>query len=342
MFILSARDVETSFHSPRMSMAPFYAAQRKRLGILVKGNKPVGGHWSFDTQNRKRMPKTLEPPVLWRPARSAAVKEASTYVDEHFANNPGSCSDFAYPVSYEEAQRWLADFIEFRLTQFGDYEDAIVAKESALFHSVLTPMLNTGLLTPQQVLDAALGARGIPLNSLEGFVRQIIGWREFIRAAYVLHGRKQRTQNHWKHERPLPYQFWTADTGIEPIDTVIKRVLKTAYAHHIERLMVLGNFMQLSGFRPDDVYRWFMELFIDAYDWVMVPNVYGMALYADGGLMTTKPYIGGSNYILKMSDFRRGPWCETWDELFWGFVARHRETLERNPRLRVLTRQLKA
>jgi deoxyribodipyrimidine photolyase-related protein len=350
MFLNSTRDLEDYFRDrPRMFMADFYAAQRKQRGILMDGNKPLGGRWSFDDENRKRMPKTLAAPVLWRPASAVSfidsvtdsfVTEAAEYVDRHFAANPGSVRDFAYPTTYEEADRWLDDFVQNRLAQFGDYEDAIVARESTLFHSVLSPLLNVGLLTPQQVLDAALGARGIPLNSLEGFVRQIIGWREFVRASYVLRGRKQRTQNFWHHERELPKAFWTASTGLDPADAVIARVLKTAYAHHIERLMVLGNLMQLCGFRPDDVYRWFMELFIDAYDWVMVPNVYGMALYADGGLITTKPYLSGSSYLRKMSDFPRGPWCDTWDALFWTFLSNHRAVFERNQRLGVLTRQL--
>ncbi len=342
MFLNSVGDLEVYFRDrPRMFMADFYAAQRRRRGILMQGRRPAGGRWSFDSENRKRMPKDIQPPVPWRPAaRDPIVAEAMEYVDRNFASNPGSSQDFAYPTTYESADRWLDDFIEKRLPHFGDYEDAIVARESTLFHSMLSPLLNVGLLTPGQVLDAALAARHVPLNSMEGFVRQIMGWREFVRAAYILHGRRQRTGNFWCHQRELPRAFWCAKTGLEPADEVIARVLKTAYAHHIERLMVLGNLMQLCGFSPDDVYRWFMELFIDAYDWVMVPNVYGMALYADGGLITTKPYLGGSNYLRKMSDFPRGAWCRTWDALFWTFLAKHRHVLEQNRRLAVLTRQL--
>jgi deoxyribodipyrimidine photolyase-related protein len=223
---------------------------------------------------------------------------------------------------------------------FGAYQDAISIVDSTLFHSVLTPMLNTGLLTPGEVLDEVLGAQGVPLNSLEGFVRQLIGWREFMRAAYVVKGRTQRTSNFWKHERPLPESFWSATTGIDPVDTVVRRVLQHAYAHHIERLMILGNFMQLCGFRPDDVYRWFMELFIDAYDWVMVPNVYGMGLYADGGMISTKPYVAGSNYVRKMSNFKPGAWCETWDGLFWSFIASHRDFFASNTRIGAIVGQL--
>ncbi len=205
-------------------------------------------------------------------------------------------------------------------------------------------MLNTGLLTPEEVLRAALDyakVNRIALNALEGFIRQIIGWREFMRATYMLKGRRQRTRNFWNHARPLPDAFWRGETGIEPVEIVIRRVLDHAYAHHIERLMVLANFMVLCEFAPDDVYRWFMELFIDAHDWVMVPNVYGMALHADGGLITTKPYISASSYILKMSDFKRGDWCEILDGLFWRFIRKHVDFFAANPRLRVMTQQLK-
>lgn len=296
--------------------------------------------WSFDRENRKRLPRGLRPPQRWQPPINEFVREAIDYVERNFANNPGIGTDFSYPVSYADATASLRDFINLRLTRFGDYEDAIAAEGSTLFHSVLTPMLNIGLLTPREVLDGVLGAEGVPLNSLEGFVRQLIGWREFMRAAYVLHGRRQRTQNFWQHERRLPMSFWNGTTGIEPVDTVIRRVLKHAYAHHIERLMVLGNFMQLCGFHPDDVYRWFMELFVDAYDWVMVPNVYGMALHADGGLITTKPYVSGSSYVRKMSNFPRGAWCDTWDGLFWSFIDRQRSYFERNPRIGPIVRQL--
>ena len=176
----------------------------------------------------------------------------------------------------------------------------------------------------------------IPLNSLEGFIRQIIGWREFIRAMYEKVGEKHRSGNFWKHDRPLPASFYNATTGIDPVDTVIQRLLDRSYCHHIERLMILGNFMLLCGIKPDDVYLWFMELFIDAYDWVMVPNVYGMSQFADGGIFATKPYISGSNYILKMSNFKNGPWCEIWNALFWNFIYNNRTFFRKQPRLSVI------
>jgi deoxyribodipyrimidine photolyase-related protein len=208
----------------------------------------------------------------------------------------------------------------------------------------LSPLLNVGLLTPKEVLDEVLTAadnRKIPLNSLEGFVRQIIGWREFIRGAYLSIGEKQRKSNFWNCSNKLPAAFYEGTTGVEPVDTIINRALRHCYCHHIERLMILGNLMLLCEIHPDEVYRWFMELFIDAYDWVMVPNVYGMSQYADGGLITSKPYISSSNYIRKMSDFAVGPWCEIWDALFWRFVEKHREVFAENPRMKVMIFQLK-
>jgi deoxyribodipyrimidine photolyase-related protein len=172
-----------------------------------------------------------------------------------------------------------------------------------------------------------------PLNSIEGLVRQVIGWREFMRAAYIERGRKQRKSNFWGFKRSMPAAFYQATTGIEPVDTVIRRVLRLGWCHHIERLMILGNFMLLCEIHPDHVYRWFMELFVDAYDWVMVPNVYGMSQFADGGSITTKPYLSSSNYVTKMSDFGTGPWREVWDALFWRFVHRHIGFFESHPRL---------
>jgi deoxyribodipyrimidine photolyase-related protein len=204
-------------------------------------------------------------------------------------------------------------------------------------------MLNVGLITPDEVLRKALtfaNENNVPLNSTEGFVRQIIGWREFIRGVYLAKGGEERTRNFWGFDRKIPDSFYTGETGIPPVDKTIKKVLETGYCHHIERLMVLGNFMLLCEIDPDEVYRWFMELFIDAYDWVMVPNIYGMSQFADGGLTSTKPYISGSNYLMKMSDYPKGEWQETWDGLFWRFMHVHRDFFDSNPRLSMLVRNL--
>lgn len=332
-------------NTSRYSMTRFYIAQRKRLGILLNRGKPVGGKWTFDTENRKPLPAALSIPDPWLPPSNAYVEEARKYVHRHFSDNPGRTSSFCYPVTHDEAMDQLRDFLEHRLVHFGSYQDALCKNRSVLFHSVLSSSLNIGLLTPDQVVDETLnfaGAHGdkIPLNSVEGFIRQIIGWREFVRAVYMLEGRRQRTLNFWGHRRKLPASFYDGTTGIEPVDDVIIRVHESAYAHHIERLMVLGNFMLLCEIDPDDIYRWFMELFIDSYDWVMVPNIYGMSQYADGGLMTTKPYISSSKYVLRMSDYPRGAWCDRWDALYWNFVSKHGDTFRRNPRMSVMVSAL--
>ena len=199
--------------------------------------------------------------------------------------------------------------------------------------------MNIGFLNPKKVITESIEfakINDIPINSTEGFVRQIIGWREFIRGIYSVKGTFERTNNYWGFNRKIPSSFYTGDTGIEPIDNSIKKVLKTGYLHHIERLMVLGNFMLLCEFHPDEVYKWFMELFIDSYDWVMVPNVYGMSQFADGGLMSTKPYISSSNYIYKMSDYKKNDWDQLWDGLFWRFMDKQRDFFIKNPRLRML------
>lgn len=320
----------------------FYIHQRKTRGILLEKNgTPAGGKWSFDSENRERFPKGVQIPPLPERTESARIREAEAYTRTHFSQNPGNTGGFVYPVTRSEALDWLDNFLAYRLAGFGPYEDALVAKESFLFHSVLTPVLNIGLLQPQEIIERALARhekKPVPLNSLEGFIRQIMGWREFIRLVYEQAGSFQRTRHFWGFHRPVPPSFWTGTTGIVPVDTVIRKLLATGYSHHIERLMVMGNFMLLCEFDPDDVYRWFMEMYIDSYDWVMVPNVYGMTQFADGGLMTTKPYISGSNYLMKMGDFYKGPWQAVWDGLFWRFLHRHRDFFTRNPRLGMLVK----
>ena len=323
----------------RYLMANFYIKQRKRLNILVEDESPVGGKWSFDTENRQRIPKGISLPSVFIPKESDFVKEAKDYVQQHFKDNPGEVEPFPYPITFDDAEKVLKDFLRHRMQNFGAYEDAILQQESVLFHSWLTPALNIGLITPNQVIGLILKThrqQNFPLNSLEGFIRQIIGWREFMRLMYEQKGVVLRTNNHFQFGRKIPASFYHATTGIEPVDQTIRKVLQTGYCHHIERLMILGNFMLLCEFDPDEVYRWFMELFIDAYDWVMVPNVYGMSQYADGGLMTTKPYVSGSSYVLKMSDYSKGDWCETWDALYWRFIYNHRKEFSKNPRMSMM------
>ena len=326
-------------------MAKFYEMQRKRLGVLLNDEGgPLGGRWSFDADNRKKLPKGITVPEEPRCAPSLFVLSARQQLAEETLPRLGSADDFAYPVSHADAEAWLDRFLEVRFQQFGAYEDAISTQHRVMWHGVLTPMLNIGLLTPQQVLDRTLAraeSGDVPLNSLEGFIRQIIGWREFMAAMYRRHGGTMRTSNFWQFDdRPIPEAFYTGSTGLPPIDDAIRHALDTGYCHHIERLMLLGNVMLLCGFHPTRIYTWFMELFVDAYDWVMVPNVYGMSQFADGGIFTTKPYLSGSNYVRKMSDYRKGPWCEVWDGLFWSFIHRHGDFFRSHYRLAMMARNL--
>ncbi len=319
----------------------FYIDQRKQRTILVDDNKkPTGGKWTFDAENREKFPKNESVPALPSLTQNAFVTEAKLYVQKYFLTNYGSSDTFIYPINFDDTTKWFDVFLDKRFTKFGIYEDAIVADEHFLYHSVLTPMLNIGLINPQQIVDKTLNfaqKNSVPLNSVEGFIRQIIGWREFIKIVYEREGSKQRTTNYWKFTRKIPASFWDGTTGIAPIDNVIKKALKTGYSHHIERLMVLGNFMLLCEFDPNEVHKWFMEMYVDAYDWVMVPNVYGMTQFADGGLMTTKPYISGSNYLFKMSNYKKDEkWSSIWDGLFWRFMHVHRSFFTTNPRLGML------
>jgi deoxyribodipyrimidine photolyase-related protein len=344
LFLNSIEELTTYFSDKkRMFQTDFYKQQRLSRNILLeKDKKPLGGKWTFDDENRLKYPKGKTAPKTNFLKPNNFYLEAITNTQKHFSGNYGNLNpDYIYPTTYAESKSWLKKFFKSRFSEFGAYEDAIVANENILHHSVLTPMLNAGLLTPQFVIDEALiyaSNQEIPLNSLEGFIRQILGWREFVRAVYELKGNEERTKNYWGFTRKIPSSFWKGTTGIEPIDITIKKVLETGYCHHIERLMVMGNFMLLCEFDPDEVYRWFMELFIDAYDWVMVPNVYGMSQFADGGLMATKPYISGSNYLMKMSDYPKGDWQVIWDGLFWRFMNKHRKFFLSNPRLGMLIR----
>ncbi|MEL6253264.1 MAG: cryptochrome/photolyase family protein [Bacteroidota bacterium] len=347
LFLNTPEDLQDFFKPTKKKFfqTKFYIEQRKKRGILLTEDRgPKGEKWSFDADNRKKYPKKKVPPSIVFPKKDNYYKEAVEYVERHFSENPGELEqEPLYPTDYKASQQWLKNFLEQRFAEFGPYEDAIVSAESILNHSVLTPMLNVGLLRPQEIVDAVLEyseRHDIPLNTTEGFIRQVIGWREFIRGVYEVKGSEERTKNYWGFTRKIPASFYHGTTGIDPIDITIKKVLKTGYCHHIERLMVLGNFMVLCEFDPDEVYRWFMELFIDAYDWVMVPNVYGMSQFADGGLMSTKPYISGSNYLKKMSDYRKGDWQQIWDALFWRFMHVHRDFFVKNPRLGMLVRNL--
>ena len=326
-------------------MQNFYKNQRRDLNILIdEDGSPVGGEWSFDKMNRKRLPNKIKVPDVPSLGENKFVKKAKKDVTLNYKDYYGNHESFNYPVTHIEAEKWLDNFLLNRFNQFGDYEDAISSNHRTLWHSILSPLINTGLLTPRQIIDKAdyfYQSNNVPLNSYEGFIRQIIGWREFTLIIYKRNSLELRNGNFWGFEdKPIPSSFYTGTTGIRPLDDSIRNILETGYAHHIERLMIIGNFMLLCRFHPNRVYQWFMELFIDSYDWVMVPNVYGMSQFSNGGLFTTKPYISGSNYIKKMSNYKSEDWCETWDSLFWTFVDDYKNVFKNQYRLSMILRNL--
>lgn len=328
-------------HQNLLLMQSFYIFSRKQLNILIdeseninininknlvnkKNNtqKPLGGKWSFDQDNRKKIPKELIP---------------------NLPNDP-PLANFAWPASREAAEKTLQNFLTHKFSQFGDYEDAIIHDKTFLYHSSISPYLNIGLLEPLDVVKTAIEygiKHNISLASIEGFVRQIIGWREYMRAIYCLFGRQIRQQNFFEFDKTLSSDYWSASTGNLLIDQTIQKTLNYAYNHHIERLMVLGNYMLLKRTHPNAVYEWFMQMYIDAYDWVMVPNIYSMSQYADGGLVTSKPYICGSNYILKMSNYSKTQvenqaWQQDFDQSYWQFLRDNQSKLANNPRMRLM------
>lgn len=316
----------------RFFMADFYKKQRLRLGILITPNgEPEGGRWSFDTENRKALPKDLiiaQSPIF---SSSWSVR-AESEISQEFPDNPGSVKLSDYPVTHAEALEAMRHFLENKLSGFGPYQDAFSVKSTFVFHSNLSTALNAGLLIPSQVVEAVLVAYqkgNISIQSVEGFLRQVIGWREFVRAVYQKEGVRQRTSNALGHSANLDWN----DLGALPFLVQTKnKIHEFAYAHHIERLMLLGNFFFLSEIHPDEVYRFFMANFMDAYDWVMVPNVYGMSQFADGGLMTTKPYFSSSNYLKNQGFKMDKSSAALFDALFWHFVDKHQDRLRKNLR----------
>jgi len=326
-------------------MQKFYKIQRQKLNILIeKDGSPTGGAWSFDKMNRKKLPNSIKVPRMPTIKTNKFLDKAKKDVSINYRDYYGVYENFNYPISHKDAEKWLDDFFIERFNLFGDYEDAIHSNHRTLWHSVLSPLINSGLLTPKQIIERSWDfyqSNNIGINSYEGFVRQIIGWREFILLMYKRHSLELRNGNFWEFEdKPIPSGFYTGTTGIRPLDDSIKNILETGYAHHIERLMIVGNLMLLCRFHPNQVYKWFMELFIDSYDWVMVPNVYGMSQFSDGGLFTTKPYISGSNYIRKMSDYKSEDWCSTWDSLFWTFIDDYKNKFKGQYRLSMILRNL--
>ena len=327
-------------------MKTFYEWQRTRFNILVKSNgKPLGDKWSFDQDNRKKLPKDLELPHLPVIKKSQRVLEVCEVVEKNFSTHPGDVGNFWLPTNRKQSLKWLDGFIKHRLYKFGDYQDAMTDRSNFVFHSVISPMLNIGLIVPKEVIERVVSAYEkdpgtIPINSVEGFVRQVIGWREFVRGVYQTYAKVQWETNFWRHERKLKSCWYDGSTGIPILDTCIAKANHFAYNHHIERLMVISNLMLLCEVHPHQVYAWFMEMNADSSDWVMGPNVFGMGQFSDGGIFATKPYICGSNYYLKMSNFKKGDWCHTVDGLYWRFIDKHKVFYKKNPRMAVMVKNL--
>lgn len=344
-FYLTRQEVKNFFSDKKKAdFNDFYQWQRERFNVLMNKEtyKPLGGKLCFDLDISKRLPKNKELPSFQVFGSNKFVTEAKEYIEKHFSDNPGLIDDFPWPTSHKEAYDWLDEFIEHRLEQFGVYEDAIDGQAPWLYHSALSVTLNAGLLNPVEVIRRAIAhyeQKQLPMQSIEGFVRQVLGWREYMRGVYVDRQVSLRTSNSFGHNRRLTNDWYYGTTGIVPVDDVIKKVIARGYAHHVERLMLLGNIMLLSDFHPNEVYRWFMEMFVDSYDWILVPNVYGMSQYADGGSMSSKPFVSSSNYILKMSHYDRDDWCDIWDGLYWRFIDKNMERFSKNPRMSQVVKQ---
>ena len=330
----------------QLRMEFFYREMRKKYSILMNGDEPVGGKWNYDAENRKPPKEGLEIPTTYHSQPDAITREVMTLVADKFGDHFGDLEPFYFAVTHEQAKQALQQFIQQRLAQFGDYQDAMIQGEPWMYHSHISFYLNCGLLTPMECVEAAQQAYydgKAPLNAVEGFIRQIIGWREYIRGIYWLKMPEYAEENFFKATRDLPDLYWTAETKMNCLRQCVGETKENAYAHHIQRLMVLGNFALLAGIDPKQVNEWFLIVYADAYEWVELPNVSGMILFADGGVVASKPYAAGGSYINKMSDYCKG--CSykvtkkngseacPFNYLYWDFLARNREKLQSNHRI---------
>ena len=340
MFYFSKAEAIERYRKSRRNMARFYKQIRIDTEILMNNSEPFGGRFSFDANNRKKIPKgTRLPDDI---ALSSVNKKTLRWLQAVPGDFYGKSVTWL-PYTHKEAEKFLKEFLCLRLANFGPYEDAINITNTRLWHSTLSPLLNIGLLTPKQIIETTLHYAEkyqTPVQSLEGFVRQIIGWREFIRASYEVDGSSMRQKNFFDHNHPLPNGSWNGNTGVLPLDHTIATALRIGYTHHIERLMVVGNFFLLTRTHPHWVYRWFMAMYIDAYDWVMVPNIYDMSQFADGGSFATKPYISGSSYLRKMSNYPKGDWEGLWTALYWLFIYDNHDFFSKNHRLSMMPKLL--
>jgi deoxyribodipyrimidine photolyase-related protein len=326
----------------RVKLEDFYRWQRRETGILMAGDEPVGGQWNFDADNRKPLPRGLAVPDAPLFPPDPITRDVIAMVEERFPTNFGETGRFGWPVTRASALEALDRFVHERLPGFGDYQDALSSSQETLFHSLLSPAINLGLLSPREVIDRVL-ASDAPLNAVEGFVRQVLGWREFVRLIYLSEGPDYPHRNALGANRPLPSFYWTGESGMACFDAAIRQTRELAYAHHIQRLMVLGNFALLAGIDPFEVHEWFLVVYADAYEWVEAPNVVGMSLFADGGVIATKPYAAGAAYIDRMGDHcrtcrydpraREGDQACPFGYLYWDFLARHEARFASNQRM---------
>ena len=335
----------------------FYRLMRKTHGILIDADgNPEGGQWNFDQDNRKPYPKKgpgiIDAPVSFE--IDAITQEVLTYVQSAYPDHPGSLEHFNWPVSREQALKALDYFVEYRLRNFGIYQDAMWTDTPFGWHSILSSSLNLKLLNPREVIGAALAAwkkYSLDLSTIEGFIRQILGWREFVRGMYYLDMPKMAQDNYYEHQRKLPQWYWTGETQMACMQDAVGQTLKYGYAHHIQRLMVTGNFALLAEILPAQVCDWYLAVYVDAIEWVELPNTAGMALFANGGRFTSKPYIASGAYIKRMSnycdsckykpDVRFGEQACPVTTLYWNFLINHRQQFEASPRTRLMTANLK-
>ena len=356
-FLVSRKEFQSWAQGKKhLLMETHYRRLRTERNILLDSQgKPEGGDWNLDDQNRrtfrefaKEKPKV---PPLPPPVKDLVVQEVAAQVSKLFPHHPGKAADLWVPTTRQGALDWLKVFIRQRLEKFGSWEDTMVDGEPILFHSVLSPLLNLGLLTPLECIQAAEKAYRdgkAPLNSVEGFIRQILGWREFIHGIYWLKMPEYREVNFLGANRPLPRWAYTGETEMRCVSQAIHGAIDHAYNHHIQRLMVLGNFFLLGGYEPKAVLRWYSEMYLDAYDWVMVPNVLGMILFADGGFFATKPYAAGAAYQDKMGNHcascqfdpkeREGPQACPFHSLYWNFFGQHAKLFGKNPRIGMMVK----
>lgn len=334
-------------------MEHFYREMRRETGLLMDGDAPAGGKWNYDSDNRKALPAKHVAPARRRFEPDEITQDVTALVEERFGDHFGAVDRFGWPVTRGEALDALDDFIAHGLPCFGDYQDAMKTEAPFLYHSLLAPALNLGLLSPREVCDAAERAwreGEAPLNAVEGFIRQILGWREYVRGVYWMLMPDYAKASALAADRPLPAFYWTGETDMYCLSEAIASTRDEAYAHHIQRLMLTGNFALLAGITPAEIERWYLSVYADAFEWVEMPNTLGMAVFADGGRMASKPYAASGAYINRMSDYcqscvydvneKTGPKACPFNYLYWSFLDRNRDTLKGNPRLAMPYRTL--